>query len=310
METRDYRMLLVIRAVGQIRHMSGRSGNELIVNRTTFLHAGNPVAVPSVSSNCLRHSLREAGGMWLIDQYELSGLLKKEMLRLLVNGGNNATKAGGAESLSRFVAMRQSWPILGLMGCGLPDGPKPGTLKASDAVLLCNETREWIAAVAPELESPEWLRPARTCVTKWISYRHDPVGRLIGLLENAEEESDHSGMIFGGEAIIPGALLVSEIHLEDATVLEVGALLWSLRLWQARGGYLGGMSAKGAGRTQAMLLCGDIDADALADDYATYAISQREPALAWLRDAFEAKPAKEPKPEKKPRGKKQEASTV
>src|SRR5690606_26438559 len=174
-----------------------------------------------------------------------------------------------------FVAMRQAWPLLGLMGCGLPDGPKPGSLKFSDCVLVCDETRDFLDTVGGDvLELPLHLRPARTCVGRWTNYRHDPVERRPDLLDDPGEESDDSGMIFGGEAVVPGSLFVSEIRLQDATPVELGALLWSLRLWQASGGYVGGMSARGNGRTSSMLYFdGDADLDEVAQEYAEYALS-------------------------------------
>jgi len=283
--------------------MSGRSGNELIINRMNLLHNGLAVSVPTISANSMRHAaVREPGGMWLIGAYDLSGSLSKEMLRLLTNGGNNATKAGGAESLRLAVEMRQCLPLLGLMGCGLPDGPKPGVLQFGEAVLLCDESRSYMSDIAEGiLELPDWLRAARTCVGKWTNYRHDSTLQHPDLLRDVAEESDHSGMIFGGEAIMPGAILVSEIRLEGATPLELGALLWSLRLWQRSGGIVGGMSARGNGRTQSMIYFdGDADLDALADDYASYALSMRSDAVAWL-DAVFAAPEK---PKGKGRGKK------
>lgn len=301
METSDYRLLLVVKAVDKITQMMGRSGNELIINRVNLLYRGDVVSVPALSANGMRHAaVREPGGLWLIDAYGLYGNLKKEALRLLTNGGNNATKSGGAESLALFVAMRQAWPLLGLMGCGLPDGPKPGSLKFSDCLLLCDESRAFAETVGGDvLELPPYLRPARTCVGKWTHYRHDPVERRPDLLADTAEESAHSGMIFGGEAVAPGSLFISEIRLDGATPVELGALLWSLRLWQAKGGYVGGMSARGNGRTESMLYFdGEADLDQVAQDYAEYALSVREEAIAWLQDVFrkEDKPKKGKKP--------------
>jgi hypothetical protein len=310
LETSDYRLVLVLRAIDGLRQMSGRSGNELIINRDQVLYDGEAVGVPSVSANSMRHAaVREPGGLWLIDAYELAGTLKKEMLRLLTNGGNNATLSGGAESLSRFVAMRESLPLLGLMGCGLPDSPKPGVLKFSAATLICRETREYVGVIAPELDLPEWLRPARLCVGKWTEYRHDPTQQRPDLLADPNEVSrpakdgsdKNSSMPYGGEEIVPGCLLVSEIHLESATPLELGALLWSLRLWQAAGGFVGGMSAKGNGRTTAMLWS-DLDDGALADaaaSYVAYAVESRDAAVAWLHETYSSEP------KAKGRGKKQ-----
>lgn len=291
----DYRMLLVIRAVDKMTQMMGVNGNEVVINRKPFLCDGQERQVPVLSANGLRHSVvREPGGLWLIDEYGLAGTLSKGSLRLLVGGGNNASISGGAESLRQNVEMRRTWPLLGLMGCGLPDGPKAGVLKMSDAVLVCNESRPYTEVVSRGfVELPAMLRPARTCVGKWTHYRHDPVQRLPGLVtaEQAGEELDSSGMIFGGEAITPGSLFFSEIHLSGATELEFGALIWSIRLWQQAGGYIGGMSNRGNGRTQSML-CVEGDPDGAAAAYCEYARSVKDDALAWLNGVFGEKPTK------------------
>lgn len=305
METNNYKLILVMRAIGPITQMSGRSGNELIINRSRLMHNGEVVAVPSVSANSIRHAaVREPGGIWLIINYGLEGRVSKDQLRLLINGGNNASKSGGAESLSLHVRLRETMPLLGLMGCGLPDGPKPGTLRMSEATLLCDESKTFIESVTGGLlELPDWLRPARTCVGKWTHYRHDGTEQHASMLEEPDQDAGHSGMIFSGEAIMPGALMVSEIRLENATELELGALLWSLNLWQRDGGILGGMAARGNGRTESMVHAfdgddGPLDLDSIANEYAAYAISKREEAVALLDEIY-APPAKKEKAARK-----------
>lgn len=299
LETANYRLLLVMRTLSRITQMAGRSGNELVLNREFFRFRGERVGVPTVSANGLRHAaVREPGGMWLIEAYSLRGILVKEMLRLLTNGGNNASKSGGAENLKRYVEMRERLPLLGLMGCGLPDGPKPGSLRMSPATLLCQETASYAASVLQEIAiDGETLPFSRTCIERWTNYRHDPTQRRPELLADPEEESKHSGMIFGGEAITAGCVLYSEIHLDDATPMELGALLHSLELWCGRGCVVGGMSARGHGRMEAMLWHELDDTAELAEEYRAYALSVRDDALDWLRDTF-AKSAKEEKPAK------------
>lgn len=304
MDASNYRLVLVMRAVSRITQMKGKSGNHLLINRDEVLHNGEACSVPSISSNSLRHVLiREPGGEWLIDAYGLAGSLGKEELRLLLGGGNNAWKSGGAENLAHFAAMREYWPLLGLMGCGLPDSPKPGVLKMGAGVLVCNETHGLLSVTAKgACELPQHLRAARTCVEKWQNYRHDPTRKFADLLSSAPEESDRSDMPYSGEAIMSGSLLVSEIHLDGATPTELGALLWSLRLWQAGGCYVGGMSARGNGRLEAMLYVEDgdsIDIDAVAREYVDYAMSVRNEALDWLRKTYETE-----KPDKAKKGKK------
>lgn len=309
-ETNNYKLLLVLRAIGPITQMSGRSGNELIINRSRLMHNGEVVGVPSISANSIRHAaVREPGGIWLIINYGLEGRISKDQLRLLINGGNNASKAGGAESLSLHVRLRDTLPLLGLMGCGLPDGPKPGTLRMSEAILLCDESKSFVESVSDGiLEMPDWLRPARTCVGKWQHFRHDGTEQHASMLEEPDQDSGHSGMIFSGEAIMPGALMFSEIRLENATERELGAFLWSLRLWQQGGGVVGGMSARGNGRTESMLYVfegddGPLNLDSIASDYAAHAMSVREDAVAILNEIYSNdKPAKEKKVTRKKKG--------
>lgn len=306
LETNNYRLVMVMRTLSRITQMAGRSGNDLILNREYLRFNGERVGVPTVSANGLRHAaVRENGGMWLIEAYNLNGILTKEMLRLITNGGNNASKSGGAENLRRHVEMRELLPLFGLMGCGLPDGPKPGVLKMSSGMLLCQESRDYARNILFGIELSDNLPYARNCVEKWVNYRHDPTFQSPELLADPNEESKHSGMIFGGEAITGGCILYSEIHLENATTMELGALIHSLELWCGKGCIVGGMSARGHGRMEMMLHHDLGDLRQLADDYAAYAMSVKDGALDWFRATFsgaekEEKPAKS-KVAKKPR---------
>jgi len=70
------------------------------------------------------------------------------------------------------------------------------------------------------------------------------------------------------------------------TEIELGALLWSLRLWQEGGGTIGGQAARGHGRLRCEILAEDYDQAALCDAYVEYAQSMQVDAVTWLREAW------------------------
>jgi len=57
--------------------------------------------------------------------------------------------------------------------------------------------------------------------------------------EAAGDADEKTGqMIFSGECVIPGAVFGWRLTTQAIGLVQLGALLWSLRLWQAGGGYV------------------------------------------------------------------------
>lgn len=99
------------------------------------------------------------------------------------------------------------------------------------------------------------------------------------------EEPNSNLMIFGGQAIMRGACFLHTFTLQHVSDLELGALAWSLQLWQQHGGTIGGQGARGHGRLTTLVYC-DADLEAACQEYRKYAASVKDEAIAWLDAAF------------------------
>lgn len=114
-----------------------------------------------------------------------------------------------------------------------------------------------------------------------------------------KKKASDSLMIFEGQAVSSGAAFVHGFTLHHPTDVEIGGLLYGLRLWQLSGGTVGGQSARGHGRLDTyVLLPDDVDQDELTTAYLTHTEGTKDAALALLARAFhtEEKAKPEPKP--------------
>ena len=302
---RNFRAILVLRALQKIMQSEGNEGNTSVIHRMPMFHDGAVVHVPCVSANALRRRcVREPAGRYLMDAYELSGTLSPNELRLLICGGGNATESGGGDSLKQRALCRETLPILSLCGAGMPSGPKEGVLQMSDAMVVCRETSSYVDSIAGDiLGDIDTRRSCATMVGRHTSYRHDPLGKDIGEIDEARmnesvknkdgSTKENTGMIFGGEHLMPGVVMVVEILARDITDAELGCLLWSLRLWNSQGGFIGGKSSHHFGRTEAMLHApDDVDQQAAIGTYLDLVDAKRVEAIDLMRSFF-AKPVKE-----------------
>lgn len=144
---------------------------------------------------------------------------------------------------------------------------------------------------------PGRLRPAESFVSGYQYTRGDAVKTASDLLPVSNGvEVDSNLMIFAGQAVTRGAAFIHGFTLPHVSDLELGALLWSLSLWQAAGGTIGGQAARGHGRLATAYLDIDgVDGDAAIAAYIDHARSVRTEAVAWLHDVFAPraeKPAK------------------
>lgn len=298
---RNFKAILVMRALQKIMQSEGNEGNTSVIHRMPMFHDGQVVHVPCVSANALRRRcVREPGGRYLMDAYGLRGTLSPNELRLLICGGGNATEKGGNDSLKQRALFRETLPIISLCGAGMPDGPKEGCLQMSDAMVVCRETASYVSAIAGDVIGN--IDTNRSCVTmigRHTNYRHDPLAKDIIEIDPTrldESAKDNAGMIFGGEHLMPGVVMVVEILAREISDEELGCLLWSLRIWNAQGGFVGGKSSHHFGRTEAMLHTPDVDQQAAIDSYRDLVDMKRTEAMELIRSLFTSKPKKEEKP--------------
>jgi CRISPR type IV-associated protein Csf2 len=150
-ETKQYQFLL--EAESPISHAQETIGNESIVMRRKVRQKdGSFERVPIISSNTMRHGLREAAAYAFIDAAGLSEQLTRPAVRLLFNGGTLTGRGdAGAVSLDRYRQMVELCPPLALLGGCSDNRINSSQLDASDALLVCAESQAFVPTWAQEL---------------------------------------------------------------------------------------------------------------------------------------------------------------
>lgn len=141
---------MILEAVGPIAHHEGTFGNSAIAMRRKVRQPdGSWCDVPIVTGDAMRHGMREAASMVLLDS---AGMLDKpdlgeEALRLLFAGGMITGKGdAGAVKLTQYREMVDLLPHLALFGGCCNNRSVPGRLIVEDALLVCDETRRYVPA--------------------------------------------------------------------------------------------------------------------------------------------------------------------
>jgi hypothetical protein len=273
--------------------MQGSSGNQAIIFREPVVTPRGVAYVPSISGNALRHrAIREPGWRWLVEEYGLSGRLTLAQLNFAFHGGN-LTEGGGRENTRRIADFQRLLPLGRLLGGSLPDQILAGSCHVHRGTLVCEENRAALGQMIGDLLPTSRLRPAESFVSQY-QYTRGSAEKTVADLRPTDPpgEVESNLMIFAGQSVLSGAVFVHGFTLPHVSDLELGALLWSLRLWQSAGGTIGGQASRGHGRLRLSVLAGDWDGDAVVDAYLDHARSAREEAVAWLDDVFAAKAPK------------------
>lgn len=308
MSTKTYRVFCFSEAVSLITHMSGSTGNESLVMREPVITPKGVLWVPSITGNALRHRVvREPGWRYLIDRYCLAGKLTLPQLNYAFHGGN-LTEGGGRENTRRIADMQRIFPLSRLIGGCLPDQILSGSLDVWRGRLVCEENRAGLIADMPDgWDLPaDQLRSAEEFVSGYQYTRGDAEKTAADLLAQSVDGEllrgeNHDGksnlMIFSGQAVTRGACFIHGFVLKHVSQLELGALLWSISLWQETGGTIGGQAARGHGRLATWT---HVDGDGFAaiNAYLTHVDASKNEAISWLNDAFSARMEK-PKKGKK-----------
>lgn len=269
-------------ALSPITHASGSVGNESVIAREPVTTPRGLMFIPFISGNALRHrAVREPGILWLIDQYGLSGELTLEQLNFLLHGGN-LTQSTATENTKRIAEMHRCWPLLRLCGGSLPNQILSGSLDVWRGTLVCEENRHAISTMLgwfPE----ERLHSAERFISGYQYTRSDAAKTGIA---QADDDRDSNLMIFSGQCVDRGAVFAHGFVLKHVSALELGALLWSLQLWQDTGGTIGGQAARGHGRLKCELLANGLDQQRLVSEYQAYATSVKADAVSWLNECW------------------------
>lgn len=257
MKRMRYEVLLV--AKQPIAHAEGTVGNAtLAMRRKVRMRSGEIASVPIVTADTMRHQMREAAAMALLDGL---GMIEQPSLteaatRLIFNGGMLTAKGSGASvSLKDFRALNALVPTLALFG-GCANGQLvPGQLEVSDAVPIAEETLslvpEWMIARAGEIVSARELLdeeqrvrfdpmrdPSKTRLLE--AGARDAVERKATAREEAHDSGNDSDAMATKstmlprtcEVIAPGTLLAWEVTAttydalqEDTFAVVMGAFL-------------------------------------------------------------------------------------
>lgn len=296
--SRDYKVVCLSEAMSPITQAKGVSGNISLVNTVPVPTEKGIVEVPVISSNALRHrTIREPGWRWLIGEYGLGGKLDLTRLNFMLHGGN-LTEGGGRENTRRIADFQRIFPLGRLIGGAIPDQIIAGSLHVHFGTLVCEENRAILEHDAgAAMDGLGQLRPAASFRSEYQYTRGDARKSAVDLKPtDLAGDGDSNLMIVSGQFVMPGSLWLHGFVMPHVSVLELGALLWSLSLWQSAGGTIGGMASRGHGRLRTSILAGDWEGEAAVDAYLDHARSVKDEAIAWLDDVFGgAAPEKAPK---------------
>ena len=182
-------------------HGAGVSGNTARLRTQEVVRPDGTLAhVPFLSANSIRHGLRNALAWHLAKTLDFadSGLTKGEVTLLWSGGG--ITKTGAQANLELARQANNLIPMLGLLGYAAGSDIISGTLRASDAILVCEENQS-------RLPIPATTKAAHYRGEEFGT-RHDldgsPVARFMDL---AAQDVGSSQMIYSLQTLKPGTAL-------------------------------------------------------------------------------------------------------
>jgi len=142
---RRIRYEFVLECFTPVAHAAGTTGNHSYLMTTKVRGPNGWEDCPIVSADTMRHKLREASSMALLDAAGMlgAGSLTEAALRLLFNGGMITGSDGGAVKLDAYRELVEIVPALGLFGGCAQNRIVPGRLNVDDALLICSETERY-----------------------------------------------------------------------------------------------------------------------------------------------------------------------
>lgn len=143
---RRKRYEIVLEAMSPIAHHAGTTGNHSYLMTTRVRTDRGWEEVPIITADTMRHKLREASSLALLDAAGIGeGGLTESALRLLFNGGMIVGGDGDAVKLDAFRELVALVPALGLFGGCAQNRIVPGRLIVDDALLICEETERYVS---------------------------------------------------------------------------------------------------------------------------------------------------------------------
>lgn len=275
------RIALTATLTAPLHHGAGNSGNTSLLrtHQSVNPHTGEQSHTPYVSSNSVRHGLRDALAWHAVRALDIpQESLPKGVVDLLWSGGA-VTTTGAKTDLALARRVDTFYPALGLLGYAARSDITAGTLRVSDLILACAENAWRLPEGLPGLG-----RRAAAYRGEEFGTRHDvansPVAQYI---DAAAQITATTQMIYDTQILIAGSVLHGDMSLTSAaTSGHRLALDAALSLW-APGGevYLGARQATGWGYATVANL-GD-RSDQLAQ-WTQHLLDHRDDILALLTD--------------------------
>jgi len=141
----------VLEAAQPVCHLETTLGNHgLLMRRKTRQPDGSWANVPVITADTMRHHLRAAASMAVLDAVGMlhPGAMSEAALRLMFAGGMITGSAGGSVKLDRYRELCELIPPLALFGGCAENRCIPGRMNVDDAVLICDESMHQIPAHA------------------------------------------------------------------------------------------------------------------------------------------------------------------
>ena len=309
------RLVCLSEALSPITHMDRTEGNEGIIAREPVVTTeGRTVLVPYLSGNAIRNRfVRNPGMLDLVERLELRGKLSLQQWNFLLHGGS-ITESTARVNPQRIVDWHRFFPLGKLLGGCLPDQILVGSLIAGRGLLVCEENRQTIASLYPDVASllPDRIRTAESFVSNWKYVRGDASGS--GLVEEMPKgkTGTENMMMIAGQAVTRGALFLHDFTIKGASRVEAGALIHAISLWQEAGGTIGGSSARGHGRLRLVVVTDPgVDPREARIAYLDHLAANQVEAVTWLTEVFhrdsETPGKKTPRSKKEPVAAKEEA---
>lgn len=232
-----------------MHHGAGTSGNtQRLRTQEVIQPDGNIAHVPFLSAASIRHALRDRLAWHLADTIGIeNGSLTKLAVDLLWTGGA-VTKSGAEVNLDLARRTEEALPMLSMLGYAAQSDIVSGTLRASDAILVCSENRQRLTDPDEQLVQ----HGAAHYRGDEFGTRHDvastPIARLVEMSDSLLGVKT-TQMIWETQVIKAGAQLQGSLWLTpaatDAHRMVLGA---SLALWAPDGRtHIGAKTSAGYG---------------------------------------------------------------
>jgi len=269
---------VTIRATAEtpISHGSDqKSGNSTLFRRIQVItQAGALLELPYIAGNAVRGQLRDiiadnfARGIGLTPRRDKPPFALWFFHAIYSGGalseGGKESKAvdgllgvGGALKTEGLRTLRDTLPMVSLLGCAMTNRIIPGRIEVGDLRPVCHE---W---------SNGSTQPVRDLMTwTYLTRRED---------HEEHEKGEHSGMIANTECLRPGTVLEGGINLSPhISEIEASCLGNALESWM-QVGTIGAQNARGLGR-----IALTIEGAASGDAYREWLASNRQQILALL----------------------------